>query len=698
MNRRVPSPRTRAGQLAVVTLGLSAVAADCQQCQPPPPPSRGNLDRVADVVLVDALDGHGYAIAANPELEHLRVLDLTDGRFVVGPNRFFPLSVPTGPSTRQLATAVVVEDDGVAHAEPRRVFALDTALNVVQVVNVVDDDAGVVPFSVAALLPTGRAPVDVAALVHGDVTTVAVAVPGATDADGGQLELSTLLAGAPVDGDAPVVIPLPAGSHPTAVVADPLGRAFVVADGLLPQLHVVERADNGGFALVRSLDLGAPTSALSAGVVDIGDGLAPVVVALGANRPAIFVARLFRPGFREDRYAVLGGAALPALGLTAAVADARPGEQPAGSTGPTVCCRGLSADRVAAGEATAAFAAVHQADGALVYVQLAAARVDDLVLPPGRWVVRLVDDDAAGPQAPDDVDLNADPDLWVPAEGGEALRPVVALATVDNFGSPPVVALLPAGAALTLTWEGDLPGLTSLRGAVAAGSGTFNALVDVGARDGRAGDVARLAPSAPLSGCDDSHRARILAVDGATVAVAVEGDGTGAEPALSAVVVTSCLQGAGDVRLSVEAQGAFVVTGLADVAARLLPVDEGEPDVAAGTALPLPGAQLTVTTPAGRPRPGSALRVPLDPHVTTLGLDLSAAGIAGGFGQAGLLPTGLAIGTIAISDASSDDTDAVIDARRMVLSTASTDTSSGLPLLFTGDEAETSTGRIETFR
>jgi hypothetical protein len=696
--------RERLARLFVVGLGLSAVAADCQQCQPPPPPSRGNLDRVADVVVVDALDGHGYAITANPELEHLRVLDLTDGRFVVGPNRYFPLSIPTGPSTRQLAVAVVVEADGSTHADPRRIFALDTADDRVRIIHVVDPDAAVPPFSVTALLPTGRAPVDIAALVHGDTTTVAVAVPGNVDDAGGTVELTALVGGVVVDGVPPVVVALPAGSHPSAIVADPFGRAFVVADGALPQVHVVERDEaSGTFALVRSLDLGGPCAALAAGVVDIGDGLAPVVLALRTDAPAAVAVRLFRPGFREDRFAVLGGAALPSLGVTAVVADARPGEQPAtgaaagGAAAPvTVCCRGLSDDRIASGEATAAFAAVHQADGKLVYLQLAAAAVDGLAPVPGRRFVRLVDDDGAGPSPPEGIDPNTEPSLWAPAAGGEGTRPVVAFGAADNFGSPPFVPLLPAGGTLSLTWEGDLVGLADLAGSFAPGPHTFTALVDVAARDGRTGDVARLVTAAPLAGCAPSHRARILAVAGSVVTVAVEGDGSGAEPALPTTVVASCLQGAGDVRLSVEAQEAFVVVDARGAGGRLLPADDGNADVVGGTAWPLPGALLSVTTPLGRPRPGSVLRVPVDPHVTTMGLALSAAPIAGGFGTAALLPAGLAVGIVAIPDARADGT--VVEARRMVLSTASIDGTSGLPLLFTSDEGETSTGRVETFR
>jgi hypothetical protein len=694
-------PSLHRTRLLGLALGAVAVAAGCNDCQPTVANARGNLDRVADIVLVDAVDGHAYAIAANPELEHLRVLDLTDGQFVTAPNRFFALSIPTGPSTRRLAVAVDASEPDATRADPRRVYALDGNDDAVAVIAVVDDDARVTPFSVLATLPTGRAPVDVAAIRRGSDTTVAVAVPAADD-DGGTLELTTLPDGA-VAADAAdlVVVALPTGSHPSAVVADPFGRAFVVADAALPLLHIVERDElTGAFALVRSLDVQGPCGELAAGVVDIGDGLAPVVLGLRSDAPAAVAVRLFRPGFREDRFAVLGGTALPSLGVTAAVADARPGEQPeVGDAAPvTVCCRGLSADRIDAGEATAAFAAVHQANGQLVYLQLAAATVDDLLLPPGRRVVRLVDDDGAAVSAPDGADLNSDPALWLPVEGGEALRPVVALSSVDNFGSPPFVPLLEPGLIFDLVFEGDVPGLSNLRGSFAPGPHTFTAVVDVAARDGRVGDVARLVPEAARAGCADAHRARVLAVDGATVTVAVDGDGSGAAPALTPDEVTSCLQGTGDIRLTIEAQGAFVVVDGEGFVARLAPLGGGDvPDVARETALSLPGVHVSVTTPAGPPLAGSTLRVPLDAHVATLGLDLSATAIEGGFGSAALVPTGIAVGTITIPDAASDVDGAVVEARRMVLSTAGVSTSTGLPVVFTCDEGETSTGRVETF-
>jgi hypothetical protein len=703
-----PNPRaTRFGRAVVVAVGLASVAADCQQCQPPAAPNRGNVDRVADVILVDGADGHAYAITANPELEHLRVLDLTDGAFVTGPNRFFPLSIPTGPETRALALAVVRNADDTTSTDVRFAYALDSADDVVQVFTLpaAGDDGAVVPFVVVDRVPTGRGPVDLAALGTAGVTTIAVALPPTATSDGALQLVDRAADGSIVDD---VIVPLGPGSQPAAVVADPFGRAFVVADAALSLLHVVERDKDGRYALVRDLDVGGPTHGLGAGVVDVGDGLAPVVLALRADTAAAVAVRLFRPGFREDRFAVLGGTALPSPGVTALVVDARPGTGDAAAP-VTVCCRGLDDDRLAAGEATAAFAAVHQANGQLVYLQLAAAHIDGLALAPGRRVVRLVDDDGAAPAPPEGVDVNADPTLWVPAAGGEERRPIVAFAAVDDLGTPPFVPLGEPGRILDLQWEDDLPGLLQVRGALDATTPTFVAVVDVAARDARVGDIARLEPEPAPAGCEPATRAVIVAVVGAAVTFAVDdtgddpaaddpaGDDPATAPAVTTTTLDACLRSAAAVRLTVEAQGAFVVRDARGYVARLQPVSPGAtPSPAEATALSLGGAQLSVTTPAGAPVPGSTLLVPVDPHLQTLGLDLSTPSARGGFGDAGLVPTGLAGATITIPDAASDDVAAVLEARRMVITTAGD--IGGLPLVLTCDEAETSTLRVESFR
>ncbi len=634
--------------------------------------TRGNLDRVADVVVVNGTDGNSYAISANPEIEHLRVLDLTLGRFTAAPNRFSALSIPTGPDTRALTLAI---DAATTADDPTRLYALDGSDDTVSVIRL-DKDGSNPPFVEVAAFATGRAPVDIAALRTGTSTVVAVVVP-----DTGAVELNAVV------GD--VVTPLgsialPAGSHPSAIVSDPLGRAFVVADAVLPQVHVLAVADDGSVSLDRSLDVLGPVQHLAAGIVDVGDGLAPVVVALRSDRAALTAVRLFRPGFREDRYAVLGGADLPALGEVAYVPDARPSAAP-----PTVCCEGLSAEALAQGEASAAFAAVWMADGDLVYVQLAARQIDGVALAPGRTLVRLIDDDVAALSPPDGIDLNTDEELWVPAAGGEDRRPVLSLSAVDNFGSPPLVPLTDPGTSLLLVWEGDLTAARRLRGTFAIADNTFVTTVDAEAREVRVGDVARLQRDEPEIDCDPSFRARITAVDGPLLSLATDG----AEPFLTALQAACLDPDTGDTRLSVEAQGAFVVEDAGRSLGRLAPSGSAEDVVT------LAGVSLSfVPNAAGLPLPGSRLAVPLDPHIVTLGMNLADSVQAGGFGTAAFVPTGIDGGTVIIPDASSEVEGAVIPARRMVLSTGSIDGTTGLPLLLTCDEGETITSRVESFR
>ena len=658
-----------------LSLLLLTLAAGCTTCDVAIL-TRGNLDRVADVVVVNLVDGNSIAITSNPELEHLRVLDLTLGQFTAAPNRFSPLSIATGPDTRRLSIAV---DAKTTISDPTRLYALDGSDDTVRIIRL-DKDADGTAFVEVGTLPTGRGPAALAALRQGAATLVAIALP-----DSAVIEVTTLIRDEVVGFSA---IVLPAGSHPTSIVTDPQGRSFVVGDAVLPALHVLAVAEDGAVVLDRSLDVLGPVQHLAAGIVDVGDGLASVVVALRSDTPAVMAVRLFRPGFREDRYAVLGGAALPSLGQVAYVPDARPD-----AAQPTVVGKGLAAAALAAGEATAAFAAVWMSNGDLLYVQIAAAAIDGVALPPGRRLVRLVDDDLEGLSAPEGIDLNTTVELWVPTAGGENRRPVLALTSVDNFGAVPFVPLTAAGTSLLLVWEGDLTTARRLRGSFALASASFQTSVNPQGRGVRVGDVARFEKADAELGCEPSFRARIIAVDAEALTLATDG----AEPFLSTAQMDCLDPDTGDTRLTVEVQGAFVVEDGGRLVGRLSPAgNPGGQDVVA-----LAGVNLSfATSSAGLPVAGSRLAVPLDAHVVTLGLNLATSPrvTGGGFGSAAFVPTAIAGGTLNIPDASSAVAGAAIPARRMVLSSGSVDGTSGLPLIFTCDEGETITDRIETFR
>lgn len=662
--------------LTGLAAAFAATGACGDQCDQPVL-TRGNLDRVADVVVINAEDGQSYAITSNPELQTLRVLDLTAGRFAEAPNQFSPLSIPTGPDTRELTLAA---DRATGRDDVTRLFALDGSDDVVQVIRLVDGDE--TPFVEVARFGAEADPVDIAAIQDGDTVFIAVARAGV---EAGVVDVHVL------EGDQAELVksvPLPGGSHPVTVVADPLGESFVVGDAALPLLHVINQDDGGLWQLERSLDVGGPVSELAAGVVDVVDGFGPVVVALRSDIDAVVAVRLFRPGFREERYAVLGGAALPALGVQAYVPDARPID---GDDVVTVCCRGLVEDALDAGEATDAFAAVWLSNGDLFYVNLAATSIDGEPLQPGRSVVKLVDDDIDPPSAPEGIDLNTSPLLWVPGEGGDR-RPTVLLENVDNFGSPPFIPLIALGTSLLLIWEGALPRLTGLTGGVDATDIAFAADRDVAARGARVGDIALLVPDEPVAACRlPAFRARITSVAGTDVDLDLDDD---LQDALTAADLGDCLNQPGTVRLTVEAGGAFVVEDAGRFLGRLAPAGSvGGEDV-----LELSGLSLSFTeNPAGLPSSQSRLAVPLDANVTPMGMNLAAAPRSG-VGTAAFVPTGIAGGRLLIPDAGADEAGTLVNARRMVLTSGSIDGNSGLPLLFTCDEGETSVGRVEAFR
>ena len=658
----------------LATTAMLLLTASCQQCQTGVD-STGNLDRVNDLVVIHAPDGASYAVTANPELQHLRMFDLTAGRFLRSPNRFFPLSTPS--AARELAVAVDVE---TTTTDDRRVFGLDTAADTIDVIHTSDSVDDVKPFTVLSRFATGRAPADLAALRFGARTLVAVTLPDASAVEihvVDEAHAATLL----------TTVALPAGAHPERIVADPLGRAFIVGDAVVGVVYALEPdAEGTTVTIARTVDVGGPVGALAAGVVDVGDGLAPVVLALRTDRAAAMLVRLYRPGFPEDRYALLGGTELPRLGVTAYVPDVRPTNAPL-----TVCCTGLDDATVNAGEATADFGAVTVADGTVLYLQLAADDIDGLALEAPRRAVRLVDDDRAPPgpavvrnadgSIAGTVDVNVLPELWVPATGGETRRPRATFTGVDTFGSPPFVPLLPAGS-LLLVYDGgadsDLGGARNITG-VFGDDGSFVTDTDLVAADVRAGDIARFEAADAPAGCARAFRGRITTVDVASIAVAVEGDD--AAPALGAADIATCLADSADVRLFVEVGEAFAVTRDGQFLQRLA---FGEPFV-------LPGVHLTMTaSPAGPPLGGSRLAIPLDARVTTMGVDLVDSG-----GVLAMVPTAIAGGTVIIPDANSDDATATVAARRLVMSAAAADTRVSVPALFTCDEAETEITHVE---
>ncbi|MBI1948118.1 MAG: hypothetical protein HYS27_20680 [Deltaproteobacteria bacterium] len=648
----------RALNVVAIALALSSVAANCEQCQPVAEPRIGNVDRTTDTVLVTGTDGHAYLVSAHPELEHLRVLDLTTERFVDAPNRFFPTSVPVGPATRRLAAA---PGDGT------RVYALDAALDLVQVVRTVDDE-GPAFSRVGEGIDTGRAPADLAAwrdlASSPEVVELWVSLPDATPT-AGAVQLLDAITGAEL-----ARVDLPDGARPDQVEVEPTGARVVVTDAALPTVHVIDRALR---TLERDVDVGGASAAVAVGVIDVGDGLAPVALIGRRDRAEVALVRLYREGFREEGAALYGRTELPSLPMTLYVPDHRDSV--------TVCCRGLSDEAVDAGEATDAWGAAATASGDLLYLALAAPTGDAT-----RRLVRLIDDDLEGLGGA--VDLNNEEAIWVPVAGGEDRRPTgVTLTAQDTWGTPPLVELVAATETPLLTWEGALPGLDAVGGDYQLGE--VIADVDVQALGARVGDVVVFTIEDPPPGCADrTLEAAITTITGATFAVVrgVDGLDEGDE---------NCIRSGGGVTVAVLAAAAFVVE-LADGTSpgRLNLVDADPENV-----LLLPGAALTMkAAAAGLPLRGSMLSLPLRPHVTAMGLALSKAKSSrgdGGFGSAGLVPTAIVGGEMDIPDKA---TGGIRRARRMVVGTGSPDSQSGLFELIVCDEAETTPSLCSVFR
>lgn len=653
--------KARALSLSALALALLSTAATCEQCQQPTDPRIGNVDRTTDAVLVTGTDGHAYLVSAHPELEHLRVLDLTTERFVDAPNRFFPASMPMGPSTRRLAAAGT---DGT------RVVALDGALDRLQVVRTVDD-AGPSFSLIGKGIDTGRAPADLAVFSDGTTVEAWVTLPDAAPTAGAvqvlQLDVN---AGT---GTEVARIALPAGARPDGIDIDPTGESVVVTDAALSTVHVLRRADR---VLDRSLEVGGPTAHVATGVVDVGDGLAPVALVSRRDRNEVALLRLYRPDYREDGAALFGRAELPRLPMALYVPDHR--------ASVTVCCRGFGDDALDLGEATDAWGAVATASGDVLYLALAAPTDD-----PARRLLRLIDDDVAGVGGL--VDLNNDAALWVPAEGGEDRRPIeVTLTPRDTWGTPPFVDLLDANETPLLTWEGALPGLEAVAGQYVAGELTTE--LDVAALGARVGDRAVFTiDDLPLDCEGRTLEAPITALAGTVLSVE-RGEG-GLDPDDE-----NCIARGAGTTVAVLAAQAFVVELVDGSTPGRLNLTEGDPE----NELLLPGAALTMkAAAAGLPRRGSLLSLPLDPHVDPIGLALSDPPSSlgpGGYGSAGLLPTVIVGGEIDIPDA---DTGGTQRARRMVVGTASPGSSAGLAglyALFSCDEAETTPNLCTTFR
>lgn len=660
------SRRLRLCLLGAVLLGASA--CDLLACDREPPAPSGDLDRMGDAVLITP-PGEGtersFVVVTNPEIQQLRVFDVLEGAFVSAPNVFFPLSARTGPATRRLAVAPLTEDA----TTQRWLFAVDSAGSFVQVLDMtadveVDEDTVAPRFTTHAVVETAPGPSDVAVWIPEEGPALLfVPLP-----EQGELQVLTvdLAADAP-EGEEVARIDLGEGSVPARVAVDPTGDAVVVTDAALPSVAVV-RVDT--LEVDRRLEVGGPTDHIAIGRLDPGDGLAPLALVGLRDRPEVAALRLFRPGFREDRYEVLGttGVPRPVTALYVPRQD-RPN--------PRACCPLVterSADDEGDPEApTFAWGAVGTANGSLLYVRFDAPRGPgfDGDQPGTESLVRPIDLDSPDPRVLEELDS----DQIYSGEGPENRRPSLAIEAVDNFGTPPAFPFM-GSTQVDLVYEGSPPGAAERRAELVPADGGYALELTPGAlpfeeRDVRVGDAVEADTSGRGGSCPAQAFFEVAAVEGDTVFVS----GVSAEEAACA--------SAGAVTVTFFASGDFTVT-----------TDEGyqgrvplEPE---RTAFELPGFVLLLqSAPAGPPGRGSAFRVTLTQGLTPAIVELSRQSdfTAGGFGQSAALPVAIVGGPANVRLSEGE----VIATTRMYVAT-------GAGLLLEMEEATVNIDAIASFR
>lgn len=606
-----------------------------------------------------------YVMVANPEIEQLRVYDAYERDFLRGPNVFFPLSVRTGAATRQLAVAP--GDDDV-------VYALDSADDTVLMIRTFTDEVtGDLPFTVIGSIETGRAPGDIAAVATSETTAlVFVTIP-----DQGAVEVYEIddTTGASTQA---AVIDLGEGSHPFSVAADPSGDAVVVTDAVLSSVAIL-RTDP--LSLDRRIEVGGPTAAVATGAVDPGDGLGPVALIARRDAPEVIALGLYRPNIREDRYALLATAELPEPVTTLFVPD----QMRSGATEPTVCCPGVTA----ADEATLAWAMVVSADGFVRYLRLDGRR-EGSDGDRRRGLLRLVDNDELPFGLEGDINANVASDVWFPANTQIGGRPSVRVEPVDNFGTPPHYPYWPVGYSLTLTWEGSPAGGRSRVGVLEGQLLSFSVDSggqDVASRDIFPGDTVRIDTADRISALCPDDGFLLFTITGLSSNLVDVGG-------LSTDDVT-CLSSGGSFNGHFFAKGAWVVESTRDgYLGRLLMDDDADPP-SEGTHVQVPGIDVSVSAAeAGVPAQGSQLVLPLAQHVTPLSIELAQPfdqTTFDGFGQLGLLPTGIAGGDAWIQPVD----EAPREVRRLFISIGgNTEVSNGRLLEL--NETETTLARVNS--
>lgn len=623
---------------------LALCACDLTQgCDNEPLTPAGDLDRIGDAVMVIPPEGttgkRAYVVLSNPEIQQLRVFDVLERSFVRAPNVYFPLSLPTGPATRRLA---------VAANDPSHVYALDSAtdeLVAVRITPLVEDNEDAAPpapdFRVSARFSTGRAPGDVAVALINEELLAFVTLP----AEGVVQVLALNL----FAGEATEVarVALGDGSYPDRLEVDPTGDAVVVTDARLSSVAILRTED---LALDRRIEVGGPTSAVAIGRVDPGDGLAPVALVARRDQPELAALRLYRPGYREERYALLARLETFDIASAVFVSDAAmPDAVP--------CCALLSVEQVDPDEPTYAWGAWSATSGFFTYLRFDAERDPRFEngsveprAPSQRGLLRAIGFEEPRPGILEE--------SWTPAQENDP-QPTVEITPVDNFGDPPVYPQFDPELTLSYVYEGSPPGATNRRvnGPVLDGARYRMDVVPDGiafeSRDVRSGDVIRVSTANAGGSCPDQ-------------VVTPISDPTGNSFFLDDItdLQAECLN-LGERRFTLFATGDFTV--------RLSPggyfgrrelSDVGEP-------VEMPGLVATISA-VGAPGRGSRLDLLLTQGEFPIDLDLARPPdfTTDGFGQRALLTSAIVSGSVDVRDFTpAEGTDPIFRSNRMFLST-----------------------------
>ncbi|MCP4501596.1 MAG: hypothetical protein GY822_16685 [Deltaproteobacteria bacterium] len=571
-------------------------------------PATGNIDRIADAVFVqpdsDAVPRQSFVLMTNPDLEQVRIFDAYEHRFVRAPNVYFPLSIPVGVSTRKLA---------VAPKNHSLVFALDGAEDKIYVIRT--DDQGGAPFTLVddVNIQTSRTPADIAASTTETGIRLFLSYP-----DDGEVVVMHLETGAK-ETTIEATLSLFDGARPNILEVDPTEDALLIGDALSELLTVVRLED---LVIDRVLDVGGAVQHISTGLLDPGDGLAPIALLTLRDKPEATALRLFRPTHREDRYAVLGRIELPAPGAVSYL----PHQLERELTTSTVCCPILPV----ANEATTAWGAVLTSTGLLYYVRFDGETEDG-----ARGRFRLIDIDADAP--------SVESSTWTPPEGSNAEAPLLLTSLLTELPTPAYIPYSSPGD-VQFVWEGALNGANDDVATVETGGDLIEFVRDI--QQARPGDtlVFNIDERVGIDGAcddfvDDGLEKEIIGVESARI--------------LDVGILTSaernCLTVGGSFTASIHVDNAFLATSSTRGSLGRLSLQETvgvDPDVVEAD-----GFVFSVEND-GNPLPrGGILQVRLEQNISPLSLGLSDPASntnASGFGRGALFPRAIVGGEVSV--------------------------------------------------